>query len=101
MAKKDTMTNEDLSWVLSGLRVTEKSAINSGDRVYTFNVNRDANKIQIKKAIAHYYKVTPVKINIILNKPEVILGRNRRGGIKKAFKKAMVYLPEGQSIDFV
>ena len=100
MAKKDTMTNEDLSWVLTGLRVTEKSAIKSGDRVYTFNVHRDANKIQIKKAVAHYYKVTPTKVNVIMNKPEKIWGRNRRGGVKKAFKKAMVYLPEGQSIDF-
>ena len=101
MAKKDNMTNEDLSWVLSGLRVTEKSAIDSGNNVYTFNVSRDANKIQIKKAVAHYYNVTPIKVNTVTNKPEIILGRNRRGGVKKGFKKAMVFLPKGQSIDFV
>lgn len=98
MAKKTDITKEDLSWVLKGVRLTEKTALQSADGVYTFNVHSDANKIQIKKAVAMYYDVQPEKVRIIVNKPEVILGRNRRGGIKKGFKKALVYLPKGQSI---
>lgn len=98
MAKKDTTINEDLSWVLQGVRLTEKTALQSADGVYTFNVHKDANKIQIKKAVQEYYNVQPEKVRIIVNKPERILGRNRRGGMKKGFKKALVYLPKGQSI---
>lgn len=98
MAKKQDIHAEDLSWVLKGVRLTEKTALQSAQGVYTFNVHKDANKIQIKKAVAKYYDVQPQKVRIIVNKPEVILGRNRRGGIKKGFKKALVYLPEGQSI---
>lgn len=99
MAKK-TNTNEDLSWVLMSPRVTEKAAIQSSENVYTFNVHTDANKIQIKKAVAQFYQVTPERVNIIVNKPEKILGRNRRGGVKKGFKKALVYLPKGKTIAF-
>ncbi|MCD8494905.1 MAG: 50S ribosomal protein L23 [Candidatus Pacebacteria bacterium] len=97
-SKKNMQMNEDLSWVLQGVRLTEKTAIQSGDRVYTFNVHKDANKIQIKKAVQQYYNVQPEKVRVMINKPERILGRNRRGGMTKAFKKALVYLPEGQNI---
>lgn len=91
--------SEDLSWVLQAPRLTEKAAIKTSDGVYTFNVHDDANKIQIKKAITAIYKVTPVKVNIIKNKPEKIFARGRRG-VKKGFKKAMVFLKKGDTIEF-
>jgi large subunit ribosomal protein L23 len=100
MATKKTNTQEDLSWVLQEPRLTEKAAMQSGDGVYTFNVRSDANKVQVKKAVQQYYDVTPEKVNIIVNKPEQILGRQRRGGVKKGFKKAMVFLKKGDKIEF-
>jgi large subunit ribosomal protein L23 len=92
--------NEDLSWVLQSPRLTEKAAVQSGDGVYTFNVRKDANKIQVKKAIQQHYNITPIKVNVAINKPEKILGRRRQGGTKKGFKKAMVFLKKGESINF-
>lgn len=91
---------EDVSWVLQSPRITEKAAIQTADGVYTFNVHDDANKILIKKAIKSLYKVEPIKVRMVRNKPERIFARGYRG-TKKGFKKAMVYLKKGDTIDFV
>lgn len=103
MAKETTQNavGEDFSWVLIAPHVTEKAAVQSGDGVYTFLIHADANKVQVKKAIQLYYKVSPEKVRVINMKPAQILGRNRQGGTKKAYKKAMVYLKKGDKIDFV
>jgi len=101
MAKKDTPTtdvSQDLSWVLVGPRVTEKSAMISGDNVITFDVATKANKIQIKKAILEAYKVSPKKVNIINQKPRKETKRGRKVH-KVGAKKAMVYLKKGDTIE--
>lgn len=93
--------NEDLSWVLIKPRLTEKAArLGSTDNVYTFNVDQRANKIQIKKAIQQYHKVTPLKVNIIVNNPRPRSFRGKKGTMA-GFKKAMVFLKKGDTIDFV
>lgn len=91
-------SSEDLSWVLTNPRVTEKSAMISGDNVYTFDIAIRANKIQIKKAIVAQYKVTPIKVNIIARKPRKTTKRGRTVH-EKGMKKAMVFLKKGDSID--
>jgi large subunit ribosomal protein L23 len=100
MADKKTKTAEtqDLSWVLVGPRVTEKSAMISGENVITFDVAVKANKIQIKKAIQQTYKVTPEKVNVINQKPRKEMRRGRKVH-KAGTKKAMVYLKKGDSIE--
>ena len=97
---KETLA-EDFFWVLIAPHITEKAAVQSGDGVYTFRIHTDANKVQVKKAIQAYYKVSPEKVRVVNVKPEQILGRNRRGGTKKAFKKAYIYLKKGDKIEFV
>lgn len=97
--KKYVEAVEDLSWVLEKPRLTEKAANLGSDNVYTFNVAMAANKIQIKKAIQTYYKVTPVKVNIVVNRPKTVRVRGRMG-TKSGFKKAMVFLKKGDKIDF-
>jgi large subunit ribosomal protein L23 len=92
-------TQADLSWIFSGPRVTEKSAFMGSDNVYTFNVAMDANKIQIKQAIRKYYKVVPVRVNVIITKPKHVTVRGKKG-VEKAFKKAMVFLQKGDVIEF-
>lgn len=87
-SKKNMQMNEDLSWVLQGVRLTEKTAIQSGDRVYTFNVHKDANKIQIKKAVQQYYNVQPEKVRVMINKPERILGRKPPWRHDQGFQKS-------------
>ncbi len=98
--KPKKITTSDLSWVLLSPRITEKSAYQSEDKIYIFNVHKSANKIQIKEAIMKKFDVTPIKINISKIKSKPI---NRRGikGKKSEGKKAFVYLSKKDSIQFV
>jgi len=90
----------NFSHILLDPRITEKAAIASGDGVYTFNVDSRANKKEIGLAIEQVYNVRPIKIRTIRVAPRVI--RTRRGlGRKAGFKKAMVYLKPGTTIDFI
>lgn len=86
--------------IIKNPRVTEKGALNAEHNVYTFDVVKDANKTEIKKAIFALYKVHPVKVNVlpITKKSVAFKGRvNKKGGGKKAF----VYLKKGDKIEFV
>lgn len=84
--------------------ITEKATALSESHVYTFEVTRDANKIEIKKAIKTLYKVTPVSVRIVNKAPrhEVMArGRNRRPVRRPGQKKAYVTLKKGEQISFV
>jgi hypothetical protein len=50
----------DLSHVLIAPRITEKSAKQSEENVYAFEINARANKHQVAQAVAAFYKVTSV-----------------------------------------
>ena len=71
-------------------------------RRYAFKVARAANKLEIKKAVQEFYGVTIVDVNTA-----VVPGKNKtrytkKGfvkGQKPAFKKAMVTVAEGETID--
>ena len=73
------------------------------DNRYGFRVSPDANKLEIKKAIEDMYNVTVVDVNTMK-----YAGKNKsrytRAGIingrTNAFKKAIVTLKEGDTIDF-
>lgn len=79
--------------------VTERSTELADDRgAYTFIVNRDANKIEIKNAVEQLFDV----------KVDNVRTANYRGkwrrvgsayGKKAAYKKAIVTLVEGEKID--
>lgn len=70
---------------------------------YGFIVNRDANKIQIKAAIKEFYGAEAVSVNTMnyLGKSK---SRFTKGGFisgkENSFKKAIVTLAEGETIDF-
>lgn len=70
---------------------------------YTFVVNRDANKIEIKKAVAELYNVEVAKVNTMII-PGKVKNRNTRTAIIKGrtsgYKKAIVTLAEGETINF-
>jgi large subunit ribosomal protein L23 len=80
--------------------ITEQSNLLAQKNVYTFRVNPRANKILIKKAIQEMYGFKPVKIRIINthSKKRVVRGKK---GMKPGFKKALVYLKEGDKIEFI
>jgi len=80
--------------------ITEKAAILAERGVYTFLVHKDANKIQVAKAVKAIYDVEPVRVNIIKLPAKRVVSRGRRG-VKAAKKKALVYLKKGDKIEFV
>ena len=78
--------------------ITEKSAIQAENNVYTFKVNANANKTQIKKAVEEAFGVKVVKVNT-LNTKSKSKRVGRYTGKTKAYKKAYVTLKDGDSIE--
>lgn len=80
--------------------ITEQSNILAKKGVYAFRVHPSANKIIIKKAVKEMYGFEPVKVSII-NVPSKKRRVRGKTGIKSGFKKALVYLKNGDKIEFV
>jgi large subunit ribosomal protein L23 len=78
--------------------VSEKSTKLAEKRKYTFEVDRRANKIQIKDAIEAIFKVKVEKVNVINMKPKP-KRVGQYSGFKAAVTKAVVTLEPGHKID--
>ena len=78
--------------------VTEKSTNLSEQNKIVFKVPDKTNKKILKKAIEKIFKINVTKINIINKKPREKSSRNRKVKIS-GYKKAIVTLKKGQSID--
>ena len=77
--------------------ITEKSALLAEKAVYTFEVAKDANKVEIKKAIEEIFNVKVVAIRTV-NVHRKAKRMSRYEGFKAAYKKAIVRLEPGQTI---
>ena len=85
--------------------ITEKMTAVTGKypNRYGFLVNRKANKQQIKKAVEDMYDVTVESVNTMnfLGKRKVLYTKTGfRDGRSNNFKKAIVTVAEGETIDF-
>ena len=78
--------------------ITEKATILSEQNKTVFKVHGSANKKIIKKNIEKIFKVNVIKINIINKKRKKKIKQGKLS-IKKGYKKAIVTLKKGQSID--
>ena len=78
--------------------ITEKATILSEQNKTVFKVHEKANKNTIKKNIEKLFKVNVVKVNII-NKKSKLKIRQGRKSYKNGYKKAIITLKKGQSID--
>ena len=78
--------------------VTEKSTNQSEQNKIIFKVNKKFNKIIIKKNIEKIFKVDVIKINIINKKSKTKSTRGKKVTVP-GYKKAIVTLKKGQSID--
>ena len=78
--------------------ITEKATILSEQNKTVFKVHDKANKKNIKKNIEKLFKVNVVKINIINQKTKIKMKQGRKS-YKSWYKKAIVTLKKGQSID--
>ena len=78
--------------------VTEKSTSFSEFNKVVFKVHQGASKNSIKKSIEKTFKVEVIKINTINLKGKTKLVKNKKS-FKPGYKKAIVTLKKGQSID--
>ena len=78
--------------------ITEKATVMSDQNKTVFKVHNKANKTIIKKNIEKLFKVNVVKINIINQKTKVKMKQGRKS-FKSGYKKAIITLKKGQSID--
>ncbi|MEA3449868.1 MAG: 50S ribosomal protein L23 [Patescibacteria group bacterium] len=78
--------------------ITEKAANLGSEDKYVFAVNKNANKIEIAKAINEVYGIKPIAVNIVrVGGKKVRHGRVQ--GRRKDWKKAIVTLPKGKTIN--
>ena len=78
--------------------VTEKATILSEQNKTVFKVHMSANKKNIKKNIEKLFKVNVTKVNIINQKTKSKIKQGKKS-YKSGYKKAIVTLKKGQSID--
>ena len=78
--------------------MTEKATILSEQNKNVFKVHVKANKKIIKKNIEKIFKVKVVKVNIINQKTKLKMKQGKKS-FKSGYKKAIVTLKKGQSID--
>ena len=65
---------------------------------YTFEVARDANKIEIAKAVEELFDVKVTKVNTLNVKPKMKRVRYI-AGLTRRWKKAIVTIQDGQTIE--
>ena len=78
--------------------ITEKATSLSEFNKIVFKVHKGASKNSIKKNIEKIFKVNVIKINTINLKGKTKMVRNKKS-YKSGYKKAIVTLKKGQSID--
>jgi large subunit ribosomal protein L23 len=93
-----TASENRLLCVLRHLRVTEKSTELTQHNQYTFVVGRNATKREICQAVEKFFKVDVVGVNTLNVHGKVKRFRGTLGA-RSAFKKAIVTLKSGQTID--
>ena len=82
--------------------ITEKATALQEQGQYTFQVDRNANKIEIARAISKKFNVTVVNVRTINFKPKSKTQLTRRGrfeGKTSGYKKAVVTLKQGEKIE--
>src|SRR3954466_9618516 len=85
--------------------ITEKNTRLNEDRQYMFVVDRRANKTLIKEAVERAYNVKVSAVNT-MNAPGKVRARSTRKqgrvyGERPGYKKAIVTLEPGNSIEFI
>jgi large subunit ribosomal protein L23 len=91
----------DANAVLQAPIITEESTIQTESRnQYVFKVNPRSNKRQIREAIEDKFDVTVLSVNTMNYRGKRRV-RGRHSGYTSAWKKAVVTLRQGDSIDLL
>jgi large subunit ribosomal protein L23 len=80
-----------------------KSAAHQRRGAYVFAVQTSANKVEIAKTVEKKYGVSVSSVNTMRCMGKKVSQRTRKGiitGCRSSFKKAIVFLKEGATINF-
>jgi large subunit ribosomal protein L23 len=89
----------DASQILLAPIISEKSYAGTSVGKYTFRVHDDAHRTQVRQAVEQLFDVKVARVNILKVQPKP----KRRGmikGTKQGWKKAVVQLRPGHTIEF-
>jgi len=90
--------NDEAYRVLKNFYISEKASLLNGFNQYVFKVFKSANKSQIRKQVGKLFNVK-VKSVKVLNMPKKRRDLGRHPGFRSEFKKAIVVLEKGQTIE--
>ena len=80
-------------------RVSEKAAmLASTTGTYVFNVPINTNKLEVRKAVEKQFKVNVTRVNMVRGEGKIVR-RGRIPGKRSNWKKALVTLKKGQTIE--
>jgi len=83
--------------IVNTVLVTEKGTkLSETLNQYTFKVNRDANKLEIRQAVEALFDVKVAAVNVMNRQGKVKRLRSAKFGRRPAWKKAVVTLKEGK-----
>lgn len=74
--------------------ITEKSMLGAVNKIYTFEVAKSVNKIEIAKACEEVFGVKVAKVNTVSMRGKFRRQGRNNGGYSKSWKKAIVKLTE-------
>lgn len=101
--KKDKVLNpsglKTFGWnIIKAPHITEKATNKEGEGKYTFKIFKNANKIEVKKAVENIFNVKVANVRIV-NIPNKKRQRGRVSGWKNGYKKAIATLEKGYKIE--
>ena len=97
-AKRPAISKERMYQTILSPLITEKATALSEQNQVVFKVQIDATKPEIKAAVEGLFNVKVLAVNTMVVKGKTKRFRGRQGQ-RSDWKKAMVRLAEGQSID--
>ena len=94
------MSNERLMSIIVSPRISEKATVKADvEKQHVFSVLKDANKLEVKKAVELMFEVKVEQVRI-LNVSGKLKRVGRKFGKTKDWKKAYVKLKEGYDISY-
>ena len=86
--------------IIKTIRLTEKGAMQSDElNQYTVVADPRANKVEIRNAVEELFKVNVTRVNTMTVRGKSRRRRTASQGTTPRWKKAIVTLKEGESID--
>lgn len=93
---------KDVYQVINHILLTEKGTrLSEEENKYLFKVNPAANKMEIKQAVEQLFNVKVVSVNTMNRQGKKKRTRTASAGKTADWKRAVVALAEGNTIDLV